>query len=89
MLVPWLTRNLDVETADAGNNATCATGFVIPETFEELPQVLKATLYAVDLKKLYVARASLLHNHNESIGIIGVGVCVGLGLQPLHLLIAS
>lgn len=35
--------NSDMETAEAKNNAMRAAGFIVPATFEELPQVLKAT----------------------------------------------
>ncbi|KAF9041490.1 citrate synthase-like protein [Panaeolus papilionaceus] len=35
--------NSDMETADAKNSAMRAAGFVVPDTFEELPHVLKAT----------------------------------------------
>jgi ATP citrate (pro-S)-lyase len=35
--------NSDLETADAKNNAMRAAGFIVPETFEELPDVLKST----------------------------------------------
>jgi ATP citrate (pro-S)-lyase len=33
--------NSDMETADAKNKAMKAAGFIVPDTFEELPQVLK------------------------------------------------
>ena len=36
--------NSELETADAKNKAMRAAGFVVPETFEELPHVLKATM---------------------------------------------
>ncbi|KIJ63837.1 hypothetical protein HYDPIDRAFT_175858 [Hydnomerulius pinastri MD-312] len=35
--------NSDVETADAKNRAMRAAGFIVPETFEALPEVLKET----------------------------------------------
>ncbi|KXN82778.1 ATP-citrate synthase, partial [Leucoagaricus sp. SymC.cos] len=35
--------NSDMETADAKNRAMKAAGFIVPETFEELPHVLKGT----------------------------------------------
>ena len=35
--------NSDMETADAKNAAMRAAGFIVPETFEDLPEVLKAT----------------------------------------------
>lgn len=35
--------NSDLETADAKNNAMRAAGFIVPPTFEDLPDVLKAT----------------------------------------------
>ncbi|KAL0958438.1 hypothetical protein HGRIS_000581 [Hohenbuehelia grisea] len=35
--------NSDMETADAKNRAMRAAGFIVPDTFEELPQVLKET----------------------------------------------
>ncbi|KAF9525226.1 ATP citrate lyase isoform 2 [Crepidotus variabilis] len=35
--------NSDMETADAKNRAMREAGFVVPDTFEELPQVLKDT----------------------------------------------
>ncbi|KAI0305339.1 citrate synthase-like protein [Multifurca ochricompacta] len=35
--------NSDTETADAKNRAMRAAGFIVPETFEDLPQVLKDT----------------------------------------------
>ncbi|KAF9493410.1 ATP-citrate synthase [Pleurotus eryngii] len=35
--------NSDMETADAKNRAMRAAGFVVPETFEDLPYVLKET----------------------------------------------
>ena len=35
--------NSDMETADAKNTAMRAAGFIVPETFEDLPQVLKET----------------------------------------------
>jgi ATP citrate (pro-S)-lyase len=35
--------NSDMETADAKNRAMKAAGFIIPDTFEELPHVLKET----------------------------------------------
>ncbi|KIL59919.1 hypothetical protein M378DRAFT_14480 [Amanita muscaria Koide BX008] len=35
--------NSDAETADAKNRAMRAAGFVVPDTFEELPSVLKET----------------------------------------------
>jgi ATP citrate (pro-S)-lyase len=35
--------NSDAETADAKNRAMRAAGFVVPDTFEELPHVLKET----------------------------------------------
>lgn len=35
--------NSDLETADAKNNAMRAAGFVVPPTFEDLPEVLAAT----------------------------------------------
>lgn len=35
--------NSDLETADAKNNAMKAAGFIVPDTFEDLPEVLKAT----------------------------------------------
>jgi hypothetical protein len=39
--------NSELETADAKNKAMRAAGFVVPETFEELPHVLKATYEAL------------------------------------------
>ncbi|PCH45006.1 ATP-citrate synthase [Wolfiporia cocos MD-104 SS10] len=35
--------NSDMETADAKNAAMRAAGFIVPDTFEDLPQVLKET----------------------------------------------
>jgi ATP citrate (pro-S)-lyase len=35
--------NSDMETADAKNRAMRAAGFIVPDTFEELPQVLRET----------------------------------------------
>ncbi|KAI0700170.1 ATP-citrate synthase [Cytidiella melzeri] len=35
--------NSDLETADAKNKAMRAAGFVVPDTFEDLPQVLRET----------------------------------------------
>jgi len=35
--------NSDLETADAKNKAMKAAGFIVPDTFEDLPEVLKAT----------------------------------------------
>ena len=35
--------NSDMENADAKNRAMKAAGFIVPDTFEELPQVLKET----------------------------------------------
>ncbi|WVQ69278.1 uncharacterized protein L199_007495 [Kwoniella botswanensis] len=35
--------NSDLETADAKNRAMKAAGFIVPDTFEDLPEVLKAT----------------------------------------------
>ncbi|KAF9446022.1 ATP citrate lyase isoform 2 [Macrolepiota fuliginosa MF-IS2] len=35
--------NSDMETADAKNRAMRAAGFIVPETFEELPRALKET----------------------------------------------
>jgi len=35
--------NSDMETADAKNRAMREAGFIVPETFEDLPQVLKTT----------------------------------------------
>ncbi|GAA6007434.1 uncharacterized protein JCM10292_002404 [Rhodotorula paludigena] len=35
--------NSDLETAEAKNNAMRAAGFIVPPTFEDLPQVLKET----------------------------------------------
>ncbi|KAF9554662.1 ATP citrate lyase isoform 2 [Agrocybe pediades] len=35
--------NSDLETADAKNKAMKAAGFIVPDTFEELPHVLKET----------------------------------------------
>jgi citrate synthase len=35
--------NSDLETADAKNAAMRAAGFIVPDTFEDLPEVLKAT----------------------------------------------
>ncbi|KAF9477345.1 ATP-citrate synthase [Pholiota conissans] len=35
--------NSDMETADAKNKAMRAAGFIVPDTFEELPHVLKET----------------------------------------------
>ena len=35
--------NSDLETAEAKNKAMMAAGFIVPETFEELPQVLRET----------------------------------------------
>jgi ATP citrate (pro-S)-lyase len=35
--------NSDMETADAKNNAMRAAGFIVPDTFEELPQALRDT----------------------------------------------
>jgi ATP citrate (pro-S)-lyase len=35
--------NSDLETAEAKNNAMRAAGFIVPPTFEDLPEVLKAT----------------------------------------------
>jgi ATP citrate (pro-S)-lyase len=35
--------NSDMETADAKNRAMREAGFIVPETFEDLPQVLKKT----------------------------------------------
>ena len=35
--------NSDLETAEAKNMAMKAAGFIVPETFEELPQVLRET----------------------------------------------
>ena len=35
--------NSDMETADAKNRAMRAAGFIVPETFEDLPQALKDT----------------------------------------------
>ncbi|THH12883.1 hypothetical protein EW146_g7274 [Bondarzewia mesenterica] len=39
--------NSDMETADAKNTAMRAAGFIVPETFEDLPQVLKETYDAL------------------------------------------
>ena len=35
--------NSDMETADAKNKAMKAAGFIVPETFEDLPETLRAT----------------------------------------------
>lgn len=35
--------NSDMETADAKNRAMRAAGFIVPDTFEDLPETLKAT----------------------------------------------
>jgi ATP citrate (pro-S)-lyase len=35
--------NSDMETADAKNRAMRAAGFIVPDTFEDLPEVLRAT----------------------------------------------
>ena len=35
--------NSDLETAEAKNNAMKAAGFIVPDTFEELPHVLRET----------------------------------------------
>jgi len=35
--------NSDLETAEAKNKAMAAAGFIVPDTFEELPQVLRET----------------------------------------------
>ena len=35
--------NSELETADAKNHAMKQAGFVVPDTFEELPKVLKET----------------------------------------------
>lgn len=35
--------NSDMETADAKNRAMKAAGFIVPDTFEDLPETLKAT----------------------------------------------
>ena len=35
--------NSDMETADAKNSAMRAAGFIVPDTFEDLPEVLKLT----------------------------------------------
>ncbi|ORY83471.1 citrate synthase-like protein [Leucosporidium creatinivorum] len=35
--------NSDLETAEAKNNAMRAAGFIVPPTFEDLPEVLKST----------------------------------------------
>lgn len=39
--------NSDMETADAKNRAMRAAGFIVPDTFEELPHVLKETYEAL------------------------------------------
>nr|AKM12497.1 ATP citrate lyase [Phaffia rhodozyma]AKM12498.1 ATP citrate lyase [Phaffia rhodozyma]AKM12499.1 ATP citrate lyase [Phaffia rhodozyma] len=39
--------NSDLETADAKNKAMKAAGFIVPDTFEELPDVLKQTYDAL------------------------------------------
>src|ERR1700753_152858 len=42
--------NSELETADAKNAAMRAAGFVVPDTFEELPRVLKDTYDALVAK---------------------------------------
>ena len=39
--------NSDMETADAKNRAMRAAGFIVPDTFEELPQVIQDTYEAL------------------------------------------
>jgi ATP citrate (pro-S)-lyase len=47
----------EMETADAKNKAMRAAGFVVPETFEELPQVLKETYEGLVKKGVVVPQA--------------------------------
>ncbi|KAJ7174378.1 ATP citrate lyase isoform 2 [Mycena filopes] len=46
----------EMETADAKNAAMRAAGFVVPETFEELPRVLKETYEGLVKKGIVVVR---------------------------------
>ncbi|KAH7105232.1 ATP-citrate synthase [Auriculariales sp. MPI-PUGE-AT-0066] len=48
--------NSDLETADAKNSAMKAAGFVVPDTFEDLPTVLKETYDALVGKGLVVPK---------------------------------
>ncbi|KAJ7213209.1 ATP citrate lyase [Mycena haematopus] len=49
----------EMETADAKNKAMRAAGFVVPETFEELPQVLKETYDSLVKKGVVVPKAEM------------------------------
>ncbi|KAF7354696.1 ATP citrate lyase isoform 2 [Mycena sanguinolenta] len=49
----------EMETADAKNKAMRAAGFVVPETFEELPRVLKETYENLVKKGVVVPKAEM------------------------------
>ncbi|KAJ6544147.1 citrate synthase-like protein [Mycena capillaripes] len=49
----------EMETADAKNKAMRAAGFVVPETFEELPKVLKETYEGLVKKGVVVPKAEM------------------------------
>ncbi|KAJ7910270.1 ATP citrate lyase isoform 2 [Mycena leptocephala] len=49
----------EMETADAKNKAMRAAGFVVPETFEELPRVLKETYEGLVKKGVVVVKAEM------------------------------
>ncbi|KAJ7130786.1 ATP citrate lyase isoform 2 [Mycena crocata] len=49
----------EMETADAKNKAMRAAGFVVPETFEELPRVLKETYESLVNKGVVVVKAEM------------------------------
>ncbi|KAJ7730981.1 ATP-citrate synthase [Mycena maculata] len=49
----------EMETADAKNKAMRAAGFVVPDTFEELPQVLKETYEGLVKKGVVVPKAEM------------------------------
>jgi ATP citrate (pro-S)-lyase len=51
--------NSDMETADAKNKAMRAAGFIVPDTFEDLPAVLKATYQKLVSQKVIVPAAEV------------------------------
>ncbi|GFZ47735.1 ATP citrate synthase [Saitozyma sp. JCM 24511] len=51
--------NSDMETADAKNRAMRAAGFIVPDTFEDLPAVLKATYQKLVSDRVIVPKAEV------------------------------
>jgi ATP citrate (pro-S)-lyase len=51
--------NSDMETADAKNRAMRAAGFIVPDTFEDLPTVLKSTYQKLVSDRVIVPKAEV------------------------------